>query len=98
MELADMCIRASKTSFLYGKDVVLEGLKSADMNGQKGVVGGYDPDTDRRSVYVPEVSKEVWIKPQNITLANGEKMEKKLNLVDVADRFGNAALFEVSSS
>ncbi|CAJ1944044.1 unnamed protein product [Cylindrotheca closterium] len=59
MELADMCIRAAKTSFLYGKDVVLEGLKSADMNGKKGVVGGYDPDTDRRSVYVPEDRTDV---------------------------------------
>ena len=58
MELADMCIRAARTSSFYGKDVVLEGLKSAGMNGKKGVAGGYAPDTDRRSVYIPEMRKE----------------------------------------
>mmetsp|Transcript_37115 Transcript_37115/g.90220 ORF Transcript_37115/g.90220 Transcript_37115/m.90220 type:complete len:554 (+) Transcript_37115:78-1739(+) len=85
--LANMCIAASKTSDLYGNDVVLEGLqKSVDMNGMKGIVGGYDYDRDRRSVFIPELEKEVWVKADNIRLPDGKVQKEKPMLVDVPDR------------
>ena len=59
-----MCIEASKSSDFYGKDVELHGLKKVEMNGCLGVVGGYDPDTQRRAVYLTDAEREVWVKPK----------------------------------
>ncbi|KAL3934091.1 MAG: hypothetical protein SGBAC_010118, partial [Bacillariaceae sp.] len=68
------------------------------MNGKKGVAGGYDPDTNRRSVTIPELGKEVWIKLENSFLSNGKAMKENPNLVDVKDRFGSIALHDVYHS
>jgi hypothetical protein len=98
MEVVDMCIRAARSSHLFGKDVELHGLKNVDMNGLKGVAGGFDPDSERRAVYLPDQQKEVWVKPINIRLAesNGDaEVEEKPMLADVQDRLGSVALHEV---
>lgn len=77
LAMVDMCIDAAKTSDLYGKDVVLEGLKEKEMNGKTGVVGGYDCDSGRRSVYIAELSKEVWVKPEKLRLVDGKERKDK---------------------
>lgn len=98
LELVDMCIRASRSSMLYGKEVILFGLKAVEMNGKKGIAGGFDPDSERRVVFLVEDNKEVWIKPANIKfedeLEEGER-EKKPMLTDVQDRMGTVSLHEV---
>ena len=101
LEVVDMCIRATETVHLYGKDVELFGLKAADFNGLKGVVGGFDPDSGRRSVYIFTIDKEVWIKPSNMQLlsTNDEDSSTKVTmLADIQDRFGSVALHEVIMS
>lgn len=59
MEIAAMCIEAAETSDMHGKSAKLEGLQNADMNGKKGWVGGYDVDSGRRGIYIPELKKEL---------------------------------------
>lgn len=108
IQVADMCIRAAQSSNLHGQDVELFGLKSADMNGTKGVAGGFDPDSGRRAVYVPELKKEVWAKPINIRLVvvnetatstttpdDKKEEEEKPMLANVQDRLGSISLHEV---
>ena len=99
LEVVDMCIRATETVHLYGKDVELFGLKTADFNGLKGVVGGFDPDSGRRSVYISAIDKEVWIKPSNMKLLLSTKNEdsstKVTMLADIQDRLGYVALHEI---
>ncbi len=63
------------------------------MNGLKGVVGGYNADTERRGVYLHETKKEVWVKPENIKVKESNKAEKML--ADVQDRMGSVSLHEV---
>lgn len=82
-----MCIRTARTSSLYGTDVVLEGLKSAGMNDEKEVVGGFDPDTDRRSVYNPELKKGSLDLASEYDDRKWQATEENLNLVDGPDRF-----------
>lgn len=98
MEVVDMCIRAAESSDLYGQDVELVGLKSKDMNGCQGIAGGFDPDTDRRTVYIPKLKKEVWAKPINIRLLGGTTTKDKPMLADVQDRLGSVSLHEVVMS
>lgn len=96
LEVVDMCIRASNSSQFYGKEVELCGLKKIDMNGAKGVVGGFDPDSDRRAVYLSEGDKEVWVKPINICiLGSNNNVTENPMLADVQDRLGTVSLHEV---
>ncbi|CAJ1953011.1 unnamed protein product [Cylindrotheca closterium] len=68
MEIADMCIKAAESSDRYGKSAKLEGLEDAAMNGKKGWVGGFDVDSGRRGIYIPELKKEIWVKPSNLRI------------------------------
>lgn len=96
LEVADMCISAAKTSYLYGKVIELFDLKKAkDLNGLKGVVGGFDSKTKRRSVILVETSREVWVKPANVRLLSPESPPEVTMLADVQDRLGSVSLHEV---
>jgi hypothetical protein len=98
LDVVDMCIEASKSSDFYGRDVELHGLKKVDMNGCLGVVGGYDPDTQRRAVYLTDAEREVWVKPVNIRLVQSREdtdQNEKPILCDVQDRLGSISLLEV---
>jgi hypothetical protein len=96
LEVVDMCIRASKTSHLFGKDIELHSLTTETMNGKRGVVGGFDPDTGRRSLFLEEAGKEVWIKPENMRpIAPNSASVNIMMLTDVQDRLGSVSLHEV---
>lgn len=101
MQIVDLCIRAAKSSYLYGREVELVDLKKADMNGLKGVAGGFDPDSERRVVYLLQSEKEVSVKPINLRLVNDHDLEPpgKIRpitmLADVQDRLGSVSLHEV---
>lgn len=100
LEVVDMCIRAAQTAHLYGKDVELHGLVNAtDMNGLRGSVGGFDAESDRRSLYVATLNKEVWVKPVNMRLLPPNEAPSEITmLADVQDRLGSVALHEVIMS
>ncbi|KAL3794265.1 hypothetical protein ACHAWO_006509 [Cyclotella atomus] len=95
LEVADMCIRAAKSHHLSGKDVKLHSLNTESMNGKVGVAGGYDPDSERRAVYLLEEKREVWIKIENMALAQDDKLEKYPPLTDIQDRMGTISLHEL---
>jgi hypothetical protein len=92
LEVADMCIRAAKRHHLSGEDVKLHSLNTESMNGKVGVAGGYDPDSERRAVYLLEEKREVWIKIENMALAQDDKLEKYPPLTDIQDRMGTISL------
>mmetsp|Transcript_10421 Transcript_10421/g.12684 ORF Transcript_10421/g.12684 Transcript_10421/m.12684 type:complete len:566 (+) Transcript_10421:34-1731(+) len=94
LEVVDMCILAARSSHLLGKDVELHSLK-VNMNGSRGVAGGFDPDSGRRVVYLSEDKKEVWVKPDNIRLVAVENTNQPKMLLDVQDRTGSVSLHEV---
>ena len=97
MDVVDMCIRAAQTSYLFGKDVELHSLNKIEMNGLKGIAGGFDSNTGRRSVHLVDQDqggREIWVKPQNIRLLLSES-NNKLMLADVQDRLGSVSLHEV---
>ncbi|KAL7478709.1 hypothetical protein ACHAW6_004458 [Cyclotella cf. meneghiniana] len=96
LDVVDMCISAAKSHFLYGRDIELHGLKTAEMNGKMGVAGGFDCDSGRRSVLLKEEKREVWIKPENIRLLDAnETQPTSVSLPDIQDRFGSVSLHEV---
>ena len=96
LEVTDMCIRAAKSHHLFGKEVKLEGLKTEEMNGKIGIVGGFDPDSNRRAVFLPEDNKEVWIKVENIVLQDQTpKCQPYPLLTDIQDRLGSVSLHEL---
>jgi len=94
LEVCDMCIRAAKSHHLFGKDVKLQGLKTEEMNGKLGIVGGFDADSNRRAVYLTEDEREVWIKVENIVLQDQDSKPYPL-LTDIQDRLGNVSLQEI---
>jgi ankyrin repeat protein len=100
LDLVDMCIEASKSVHLYGKEVELNGMNDSNdaiqQNGLKGIVGGYRCDSGERSVYLIKQEKQVWIKPQYLRLleTNGSN-QKGITLVNVQDRQGLISLHEV---
>lgn len=97
LEVSDMCIRAAKSHHMYGKEVQLRGLQTADMNGRIGVAGGFDADSGRRSVYLENDQREVWIKTENMKLvgeADAECCASPL-LSDIQDRMGTVSLHEL---
>jgi hypothetical protein len=96
LEVTDMCIRAAKSHHLFGKEVKLNGLKTEEMNGKVGFVGGFDPDSDRRAVYLTEDKKEVWIKVENISLLDeAANCQPYPLLTDIQDRLKSVSLHEL---
>lgn len=96
LEVVDMCINAAQTSYLYGKTVELCDLKKAkDLNGLKGIVGGFDSKTKRRSVILMDTNREVWVKPDNMRRPAPESPPEVTMLADVQDRLGSVSLHEV---
>ena len=96
LEVTDMCIRAAKSHHLFGKKVKLSGLKTEDMNGKVGIVGGFDPDSDRRGIYLTEENREVWVKVDNIMLMDSSKECQPYPLLtDIQDRLGAVSLHEL---
>jgi len=96
LEVTDMCIRAAKSHHLFGKEVKLQNLKTEEMNGKMGIVGGFDPDSDRRAVYLPEDRKEVWIKVENIAFLDEAAMCLPYPLLtDIQDRLKSVSLHEL---
>jgi hypothetical protein len=99
LEVADMCIRAAKSHHLFGKNVKLHSLNTESMNGKVGIAGGFDPDSERRAVYLPDEIREVWIKVENISLTDKDKDCKSYPLLsEIQDRFGSTALHELCMS
>mmetsp|Transcript_95754 Transcript_95754/g.194685 ORF Transcript_95754/g.194685 Transcript_95754/m.194685 type:complete len:577 (+) Transcript_95754:64-1794(+) len=107
LDIVDMCIRATKSVHFYGKEVELHGLSNEAMNGIQGMVGGFDPDNDRRVFHFLRDGerKEVVVKPANFRLLQGSgenppqnetsAVGKEKMLTDVQDRFGSVPLHEV---
>ena len=101
LDVVDMCVRAAYSSHMFGKHVELHKLNTKKMNGLIGVAGGFDPDSDRRAVYLIEKKKEVWVKPDNIRLVNSsisediEGCKPGKMLLDVQDRMLSVSLHEV---
>merc|ERR1719491_1328807 len=65
------------------------------MNGRVGIAGGYDCDAGRRSVYLREENREVWIKTQNMEPASPGDQCTPPTFTDLQDRFGSVSLHEV---
>lgn len=101
MQVVNMCIHAAKTHHLFGKEVQLHSLKSEQMNGLRGIVGGFHfkkTEPGRRAVYLIDAKKEIWVKPENISLSmedNEIKVASLTMLADVQDRLGSVSLHEV---
>jgi hypothetical protein len=96
LDVVDMCIRAAKSHHLFGKDVKLYGLKTEEMNGKSGIAGGFDPDNNRRLVYLPDERREIWVKVENMSLLK-EDSDLKIHdrLTEVQDRMGTISLHEL---
>ncbi|KAL7541255.1 hypothetical protein ACHAXR_011342 [Thalassiosira sp. AJA248-18] len=96
LDVVDMCIHAAKTHHMFGKEIQLHSLNTQEMNGKVGIVGGFDSDTGRRSVFLQDDQREVWIKTENMSLtrSNNESPSYPL-LTDVQDRLGSVSLHEV---
>jgi hypothetical protein len=95
LEIVDMCIRAAKSHHLFGKDVKLHGLNTPSMNRKVGIAGGFDPDLDRRSVYLPKEQREVWVKVENMSLLQESSCQKYPLLSEILDRMGGISLHEL---
>ena len=97
VEIVGMCAEAARSHHLYSRDVELHGLNKAEMNGLMGVVGGYDVDTGRRSVYLSEQKREVLIKLENLKLVdeNTSSVDTYPPLVNIKDKMGTVALQEL---
>ena len=105
MKVADLCLRAQEGgSHMFGKPVALAGLTDQTMNGQVGIALGYDVDSGRRSVSLPNGQggrRKVAIKPENLRLVDGadpngqEQQQSLVRLSDMQDRLGSVSLIEV---
>ena len=101
LDVLDMCIRAAKSHHMFGKEVKLHSLKTETMNDKVCIAGGFDPDTHRRCVYLPDEQREVWIKVENISLVeleNNGTHEAYPLLSEIQDRFGSTSLHELCMS
>ena len=97
LEVTDMCVRATQSHHLFGKKVKLHGLKTESMNGKEGIVGGFDPDSDRRGIYLTEEKREMWVKVDNIMLLDASKECQPYPLLtDIQDRLGSVSLHELT--
>ena len=96
LDVVDMCIRAAETHYMYGMSVELRGLKAEEMNGKVGIAGGFDVDSGRRSIFLPEEKREVWIKTENIKPEDTSIDPKAIiSLTNIQDRLGTVSLHEV---
>ena len=99
MEVVRMCSAAHQSSHLFGKQVVLQGLQTTELNGKRGIVRGYVVQSARRVVYLYEDEKEMAVKPENLVLADGSTtVEPPRKLCDLQDRLGGTCLLEVFMS
>ena len=98
ISIAELCIQAARSHHLFGKDVVLHSLNSAEMNGKVGIAQGIDVEKGRRSVYIPCDDREVWVKIENMNLVDPGSTTPYPLLVDVQDRLGSVALHELVMS
>jgi hypothetical protein len=73
MESVDASISAAESSYLFGNEVELHGLKNESMNGLKGVARGYFSTTGRRAAFLHEKQDRAAVKPAKIRLVTGEK-------------------------
>ena len=97
LNVTDMCVRATQSHHLFGKKVKLHGLKTESMNGKEGIVGGFDPDSDRRGIYLTEEKREMWVKVDNIMLLDASKECQPYPLLtDIQDRLGSVSLHELT--
>mmetsp|Transcript_37639 Transcript_37639/g.61458 ORF Transcript_37639/g.61458 Transcript_37639/m.61458 type:complete len:488 (-) Transcript_37639:266-1729(-) len=95
LDVVDICIHAAKTHHLHDKEVELHSLNSQEMNGKVGIVGGFDSDTGRRSVYLEKDQREVWIKTENMKLTGSVDSQSYPPLTDIQDRVGSVSLHEL---
>jgi len=95
IEVVRMCSAAAESSHLFGKEVVLQGLNKASLNGKRGIAHGFVTESGRRVIYLIDQEKELSIKPENITLGDGSAVESPTKLCDIQDRLGGTALLEV---
>ena len=51
-ESVDMCIEASKSAHLIGKEVEIVNAKNTSWNGIRGIAGGYLVDSKKRIVKI----------------------------------------------
>ena len=49
--------------------VFTKDLKSEEHNGQWGVLEAYNPQRQRLQIFILKTEAEVWIKPENISIA-----------------------------
>jgi len=98
MEVARWCSAAYPSSHLFGKEVILQGLNSAELNGKRGIARGFVVQSGRRVVYLIDDERELSVKPENIALADGTTVDPPRKLCDVQDRLGGTALLEVFMS
>jgi hypothetical protein len=92
LNVVEMCIEAAKSHHMFGFEVELFGLKAETWNGKRGIVGGFDPDTGRRSVFID--GKPVKTKLENLRLID-DSIKPLTPLTDVRDRMGQVSLLEV---
>ena len=95
MEIVTMCIEAAESSYLFGKEVELFGLKNKTMIGKRGIALGFDAETGRRAVYLFDDKKQIALKPEHTRLSNKEEAPSLPRLCDVQDRLGGVSLIEV---
>jgi len=93
LDIIGMCMHAAETHHMYGREVQLYSLNTQSINGRRGIIGGFNPDGGRGSVYLPDEHKKVWIKSDKMTLI--EPIDPQTPRVDVQDRVGMVALHDL---
>lgn len=101
LKMVDICCDAYQTSHCFGKKVVLRNMKSPELNGTTGTLGGYVADSKRRQVILDDGKGEYAIQPCNILVVSMNNstecsiMDPFRNLLNVQDRIGTISLHEV---
>lgn len=97
VRVGSMCIDAHQSSYFFGKEVELHGLKTAHMNGKRGVARGYVVGTGRRAVHIFGEKGPIGIKLENIKLAGKQDSPPRHRalLCNIQDRLGSLCLHEV---
>mmetsp|Transcript_6693 Transcript_6693/g.9713 ORF Transcript_6693/g.9713 Transcript_6693/m.9713 type:complete len:543 (+) Transcript_6693:55-1683(+) len=105
LELVDMCIEASKSAHLFGKEVEIINAENASWNGKRGIAGGYLVDSKKRIVQIQnadgEGHAELAVSTTKLQLANEAdqlSVRPLPPLVDVQDRMGSVCMHEVLMS
>ena len=66
--------------------VFTKGFKSKEDNGQWGVLEAYNPQRQRLQICILKTEAEVWIKPENISIATDIDAAKKKGKEDDAKK------------